>query len=256
MTQSVKPAAPPLAAPPPGSGRLANPPPAPARPASSPPASGRLASSPPEDVRRYGGQSALARRAERRERLLDAGLDLFGTLGYAGTSIERLCTAAAVSTRNFYEEFGGREPLLLALHDRVMQRAVHAVTDALIDRADAPVTERIEAAFRAYVSTTAGDPRWARLAYVEVIGVSAAVERNRAAWRDRWAALLVAEAQRAAARGEAAGRDYGLTAVAVVGALYELVRHWSLEPEGLPLDAVIAEITTLVEAVVTFPAAR
>lgn len=209
-----------------------------------------------DDDRRYAGQSALARRAERRERLLEAGLDLYSRFGYAGTSIERLCTAAAVSTRNFYEEFGGREALLLALHDRVMQRAVLAVGDALLGCAERPVTARIEAGCRAYVKATAGDPRWARLAYVEVIGVSAAVESNRAEWRNRWAELLVAQAHGAVARGEAAPRDYRLTAIAVVGALNELVHHWSEQPEGIPLDAVVAEITTLVEAVVAFAPGR
>lgn len=209
-----------------------------------------------EDHRVYGGQSALARRAERRERLMEAGLDLYGTVGYAATSIERICTAAAVSTRNFYEEFGGREALLLALHDRVLQRALLAVADALGATADAPIGQRIEAGFRAYVQTTAGDPRWARLAYVEVIGVSSAVEHNRAAWRARWADLLVAKAHRAVAHGEAVPRDYSLTAIAVVGAVNELVHHWSLQPDGLPLDAVITEITTLVEAVVAVGAPR
>ena len=205
-----------------------------------------------EDHRVYGGQSALARRAERRERLMAAGLDLFGTVGYANTSIERLCTAAAVSTRNFYEEFGGREALLVALHDRVLQRAAHAVTDSLVAAAERPIGERIEAGFRAYVRTTAGDARWARLAYVEVIGVSPAVERNRALWRARWADVLVAEANRAVDRGEAEPREFGLTAIAIVGAVNELVHHCSLQPDGLPLDAVITEIATLVEAVMAF----
>ena len=51
----------------------------------------------PAPRRGYGGRSAAERRAERRERLLAAGLELFGTRGYAATSIERLCAAASVS---------------------------------------------------------------------------------------------------------------------------------------------------------------
>ena len=49
--------------------------------------------------RTYGGRSAADRRAERRERLLEAGLALFGTDGYATSSIEKLCTHAGTTGR-------------------------------------------------------------------------------------------------------------------------------------------------------------
>jgi AcrR family transcriptional regulator len=202
-----------------------------------------------QEIRRsYAGQSALDRRAERRERLMNAGLDLFGGIGYGGTSIERLCTAAAVSTRNFYEEFTGREALLMALHDRVMQRAADAVAKALDRTGDAPIDQRIRSGFRAYITHTAGDPRWARIAYVEVVGVSPAVERNRAAWRARCADILVGEAGRSVARGETHDRDFGLTAIAIVGAINELVHHWSLQRDPAELERVISEIVAIAQA--------
>ncbi len=69
--------------------------------------------------RTYRGRSPEERRAERRERLLEAGLKLFGGEGYAATSIERLCAHARVTARHFYEEFPTREALLLAVFDRM-----------------------------------------------------------------------------------------------------------------------------------------
>jgi AcrR family transcriptional regulator len=156
--------------------------------------------------RAYGGRSAEDRRAERRERLMSAGLELFGNEGYAAASIERLCAQAGVSTRNFYEEFASREDLLMRLHDR----------------------------------------RWARLSFVEVIGVSDAVEEHRIAWRERWADFLVAEAQRAVDRGEARQREFRLGAVGLIGAVNELVHHYSIGAghDG-SLDDVIGEIVRL-----------
>jgi len=67
---------------------------------------------------RYGGRTADERRAERRERLLDAGLELFGTQGYANTSIEALCSATRLNPRYFYESLKTREELLRAVYDR------------------------------------------------------------------------------------------------------------------------------------------
>lgn len=203
--------------------------------------------------RTYAGRSAADRRAERRERLLDAGLELFGTAGYAAASIEKLCTHAGVSTRNFYEEFAGREDLLMALHDRIIEQAFHAVLNALSDGDDAPLRERFEMAVRAFITTTASDPRWARLSYVEVIGVSDTVEKHRIAWRERWAEFLVSEAERAVSRGEAAPRSFELAAVALIGSVNELVHHWSISGGHGSLDDVIAEIVRVATAAVTAP---
>jgi AcrR family transcriptional regulator len=210
-----------------------------------------VSSSERQPQRVYAGRSAADRRSERRERLLSAGLDLFGTDGYAASSIEKLCAAATVSTRNFYEEFAGREALLIALHSRILESAAVAVGSAFEALADATLSVRIEHAVRAYIATTAEDPRWARLSYVEVIGVSEAVEQHRIAWRERWVALLEAEAARAVTRGEAAERDFHLGAVALIGAVNELVFHWTTGGYRIPLDDVIAEIVRLATAVVT-----
>jgi AcrR family transcriptional regulator len=203
--------------------------------------------------RTYGGRSAADRRAERRERLLDAGLALFGTEGYATSSIEKLCTHAGVSTRNFYEEFNSREDLLIALHARVNERSYRAVTAAFAERADAALAERFEVAVRTFIHTMAADPRWARVAYVEIIGVSNSVEKHRLSWRTRWADFMVAEANRAVARGEAPPRDFTMAALSVIATTNELVHYYSSSRGRITLDEVIAEIVRIAVAAVTAP---
>jgi AcrR family transcriptional regulator len=174
---------------------------------------------------------------------MKAGLELFGGEGYGAASIERLCAHAGVSTRNFYEEFASREDLLMRLHDRIIERAVTAVLAALEKADDMPLADRLEGAIRAFVTTTATDPRWARLSYVEIIGVSDATEAHRLAWRERWSAFLVAEAERAVSRGEAKPRDFRLGVVGLIGAVNELVHHHSIgNGRDGSLDDVIAEI--------------
>ncbi|WHT22005.1 TetR/AcrR family transcriptional regulator [Crossiella sp. CA-258035] len=198
--------------------------------------------------RDYAGRSAADRRAERRERMLAAGLELFGTEGYAAASIERLCALASVSTRNFYEEFGSREALLTALHDRVNTTAIGAVREAFAALPEAGLVERVRLAVRTYLDVTVQDPRLARVAYVEVVGVSAEVERYRAGWRERWIELLVAEAERAVARGEATRRDFRLTAIALMGAVNELVHHWSVLGGITPIEDITREIARIATA--------
>jgi AcrR family transcriptional regulator len=207
----------------------------------------------PAPRRSYGGRSAQERRAERRERLLAAGLELFGTRGYAATSIERLCATASVSTRNFYEEFTGREELLTALHTSINERAAEALATAYAGAAGDGLGTRVERAVRAFVTVTASDPRWARIAFVEVIGVSAGLEQHRFRWRGQWEDALTTMAREAVERGEAIDRDYRLTMIAIIGAVNNLVHHWSARDQDIPLDDIIDELTHLILAAVTTP---
>ncbi|MBO2462834.1 TetR/AcrR family transcriptional regulator [Actinomadura violacea] len=200
----------------------------------------------PAPRRSYGGRSAEERRADRRERLLGAGLELFGTRGYAATSIERLCATASVSTRNFYEEFAGREELLTALHRGINERARAALDTAYAEAAGEPLPVRVERAVRAFVTVTASDPRWARIAFVEVIGVSPALERHRLQWRAHWEEAMLVMIREAVERGEAADRDYRLTVIAIIGAANNLVHHWSARDQTIPLDDISRELAHLI----------
>ncbi|GAA4235632.1 TetR/AcrR family transcriptional regulator [Actinomadura meridiana] len=200
----------------------------------------------PAPRRSYGGRSAEERRAERRDRLLTAGLELFGTRGYAATSIERLCATASVSTRNFYEEFSGREELLTALHSTIDERAAQALTTAYTETADADLETRVRQAVQAFVTAAAGDSRWARIAFVEAIGVSAALEHHRLNRRAHWTEALLALARDAVARGEATDRDYRLTALAIIGAADNLVQHCHTQAQDITQDDITKELTTLI----------
>ncbi|WP_324192957.1 TetR/AcrR family transcriptional regulator [Nocardia transvalensis] len=197
--------------------------------------------------RHYGGRTAEERAGQRRARLLEAALELYGTSGYAATSIEQLCAAASISTRSFYEEMGSRENLLIALADDITGRAAAAALASVEQTTDLPLAERIAHGFRAYLEVTCQTPQTARVCYIEVVGVSEAVERWRGEWRRRIGALLQAEAERAVARGDARPRDYRLFAIAVIGAVNSLAQELARGDREAPtLDEICVEITTFV----------
>jgi len=218
--------------------------------ATTPPARARRAA----EGRIYRGQSATERQQARRQRLIEAGLDLFATKGYPATSIEEICAAAAISTRNFYEQVDGREGLLVLLHDIAMRRAQQAVLDALAGAPQDDVLARVGAPLSAFVDAMTADPRWARIAYVEVVGISAAVERRRHMWMNRFAKLMAAEADAIAERGLAPRRDHELTAVALVGAIDRLIVYWQA-PSRRRLSGrrLVDELARMVVATLSAP---
>ncbi|HEX2312615.1 MAG TPA: TetR/AcrR family transcriptional regulator [Thermomonospora sp.] len=175
--------------------------------------------------RRYGRRTAAERGRDRKERLLAAGLELFGTDGYAATPVTRLCALAGLSTRQLYEEFGSREALLVALYDQVNALAEEAVQTTLARCADRPWPELVHEVLRAYLATTTTDPRWARIAYVEVVGVSAELEEHRRRRRRLWAAWLARQAEEAADRGEIPRQDFFRFMIAFVGAVNGLAHE-------------------------------
>jgi AcrR family transcriptional regulator len=202
--------------------------------------------------RRYGAKTPQERRAERRDRMLAAGLELFGTGGYRNTTIEALCSAAGVSTRNFYEEFGSREQLVIALHDEVNARALHAVIAALdgIDADD--IAGRVRAGVGAYFEVMTSDRRWARIALVESVGVSTKAEAHRRAAIERFVALIEAEANRLAEAGLIARRDYHLTAVALAGALNGMVNTWTANSDWASIvPRIVDEASRLIVLALT-----
>lgn len=202
--------------------------------------------------RRYRNKTTSERRANRRSQLLDAALDAFGTDGYRTTSIEQLCAAAGISTRNFYEEFADREQLLLALHDDLNARALDAVLRAIADIDPDNLATRAHAGVCAYFRVMTSDRRWARIALVESVGVSPTAEAHRRAAIERFAEVLRSEAKHLVESGAIPRRDYELTAVALVGAINGLINTWTAEEDwGARVDQVIDEAARLI--VLAFP---
>ena len=205
----------------------------------------------PKEGRSYGGLSKQQRVAQRQARLIDAALELFGTQGYAATSIERLCAVANVSTRSFYEDMGSREALLIALVNRITSHAVERALESMSKTADQPLSTRVVDGFRAYLEVTCADHRSARVCYVEVVGVSSAVEDWRRQQRRLHSSLLISEAERAVERGETKARRFDLFALAVIGAVnslaQELVRTTHPDTEA-SLDEICEEIAYFVNS--------
>ncbi|MCT2582737.1 TetR/AcrR family transcriptional regulator [Actinophytocola gossypii] len=204
--------------------------------------------------RMYRGVDTEQRRAERRERLLEAALDEFTTRGYHKTKIADLCARAGVSTRNFYEKFASKEALLLELHAHINTVAMKRMLPVLESLADADALTRITTLLDAFVAAVTSDPRYPRLNYVEAPGISQAMERQHRDWFTRYTDFIEAECDRAAAAGLAPKRDYHLTAIALVGAMTGILREWQAHDPPLPAGAVATEIREVFIAAITRPA--
>jgi AcrR family transcriptional regulator len=188
--------------------------------------------------RRYGGKTADERRAERREQLLDAGLELFGTEGFAAVTIEALCAEAGLNPRYFYEQFAGREELLGAVYERHVQAVLERVQAAIAEAPADPAT-RLRAGLTAFVTATLADERAARVNYFEMVGVSAGLEAQRRGVLRAYAELIVAQASQLDDLGPLGRGDRRMTAVALVGSTDGLIIDWLTSDERPPRQAIV-----------------
>jgi AcrR family transcriptional regulator len=188
--------------------------------------------------RRYGGKTATERRGERHERLLDAGLELFGTQGYAAVTIAALCAEAGLNPRYFYEQFASREELLGAVYDRHVQTVLLTVQAAIADSPAEPVA-RLQAGLNAFVTATLADERGARVNYFEMVGVSAGLEAQRRGVLRAYAELIAAQAAQLDDLGPLGRGDRRMTAVALVGATDGLIIDWMTSDHRPPRQAIV-----------------
>jgi len=201
-----------------------------------------------ETGRVYAGRSETQRRDERRERLLSSGLALFGTEGYATTTIERLCAHASVATRSFYEEYPSREALLRAVYERVVSGANEAVRRA-VTGASQDLPGRISAGVAAYVRHLTDDPRRAQVAHREVRRVGV-LEVDRQAAIMAFAGFIAREARLQAPDGDP--QQGRVLALALAGAASEVLVAWvgAGEPRP-PTGPVVEGLTRLYLAALT-----
>ncbi|MBU3060693.1 TetR/AcrR family transcriptional regulator [Nocardia sp. NEAU-G5] len=194
----------------------------------------------------YAGQPVEDRQRQRRARFLESGLTVFARDGYGNSSVGAICKDAGLSSRQFYEEFTGRESLLLELYEQIDRQSREAVAAVLADRADASAVDTIDAAVRAYIEAIGRDPRKARVALVEVVGAGPKVEKFRLELRRAWGALLAGAAEDAALHGEIPPGDYEMRVLAIIGAVNYVVDAWSGTDPRPALDDVIRVLRRII----------
>lgn len=201
--------------------------------------------------RQYAGMSSDERDARRRARLLDATRELVGTIGYAATTIERICSTANVSTRHFYLQYANKEAALVDLYDSLTSESLQKVLASWRETEGRPISERVSAALMAYLGPMFSDPQIARIAFVEVIGVSPRLERIRLDYRESLVDFIQQEGSAAAARGEAADRDFRFAALALIGAANVIVHDWAAHEDRPPAAEVERNLSDLAVTLIT-----
>ena len=195
-------------------------------------------------VRSWRGVSATDRTSERRQRLIEAGLELFATKGYANSSVREVCREAGLTERYFYESFSDRQALLKALADGIVEDFLAAVVPILpLLESDLPRATHEGAA--AFVASLADDPRRARVLLVESVGVSPEAEDHRRAVFTHLVGFLREAAALAFGGWVRDSAEFELLARVVIGGAQELLVAYVRGELRIDRDELVASLAQL-----------
>lgn len=172
----------------------------------------------------YRGVSAEDRRAQRRRRLLDAGLEIVGTQGWSSATVRGICERAKVGPRFFYESFADTDELLGALHDELLDTALRVALDAMAGTRE-DLRARTEVSFHAMIRYLTDDPRRARVLFAEAYG-SETLMRRRFAAMQTIAATVLETSRPLLARPGREDRLLAAVSLLVTGGVTELILGW------------------------------
>jgi AcrR family transcriptional regulator len=199
-----------------------------------------------ESARTYRGVTPAERQAGRRERLLEAGLELFGTVGYASTSVRAVSAAASLNSRYFYESFSTREDLLYSVYQRIVSDIFASASNAVAR--EGTIEGQARAGLLAAWSVVTQDRRKARIIALEVVGVSDRLERLRHDTRHALAQFTADNALRLAGDGVRLRLDPVLTARFLMGGVVEVLLEWINGDLRATPDEVVEHFTALFTA--------
>ncbi len=176
---------------------------------------------------------------------MEAGLELFGTIGYARTSIRAVSAAASLNSRYFYESFSSREDLLYCVYQRIVGDIFTRASEAVAR--ENTIEAQARAGLRAGWTAVTEDRRKARVVALEVVGVSERLERLRRETRHALA-QLTADRALSLAGGVRLRLDPVITTRFLMGGIVELLADWINEDLDASTDEVIEHFTALFTA--------
>jgi AcrR family transcriptional regulator len=185
---------------------------------------------------------------DHRRRLLDAMSHTVARRGYADTTIADLAAHARVSRRTFYEHFAGKDECLIALYEAASEQALSVLQAAIDPRRDWHM--QVEQAMGAYLQTLACNPMLLRTLFIAILGLGAQGLAARRHANRRLAEFILAVVNGPSTRPARARPLTAPCAMAIVGAINELVLEAIEKDEVSELPALTATAAQVARAII------
>jgi AcrR family transcriptional regulator len=100
------------------------------------------------------------RRAETRQRMLDAAFEVFAARGFGRATVEEVCEAAGYTRGAFYSNFGSMDEMFFALYEQRTTGMVALIQQTLAGATEAAREGDLTGAVDRILATLGADSRW------------------------------------------------------------------------------------------------
>lgn len=178
------------------------------------------------------------RRAQSRERILDAALAQVADGGYASASVQAIAARAGVATGSVYRHFPSKAELFGEVFRRQASQELAVLEEFAAQ--DGPALERLAAATEALARRALASPTLAYAQIAEPVEQQVEAERLvlRRGYRDAFAAILAD----GVARGELEPHDTRTYGAAILGAVSEALVGPLSDPSPRNHEALVASL--------------
>lgn len=118
--------------------------------------------------RQFKGLSLSERKQARREKLIEAGIEAYGTHGFFAVTVKDICNEAKLTERYFYESFKKSDELFQTIFLKLIDQLQYNVMQAIMQASTDP-KKMIEAGLTALLTTLKDNPRMARIIYIDAM---------------------------------------------------------------------------------------
>lgn len=193
------------------------------------------------------------RRSEvRRERILEAALDVFTRRGYRQAAMDDIAGESETSKGGLYFHFPNKQTIFTALVDRMAGLLMSRAEDAIAAEPD-PV-RKIDVALEVVLHTFGSHRRLARLFLVDALGAGPEFNDTMMEVHRSFANLVARHLDDAVAQGAIPPLDTDLAGKVWFGALHEVVMNWVMEEDPVPLESCYPALREMLRRSIGVPA--
>jgi len=193
-------------------------------------------------------------RPETRERLLEAATIVFAEKGYYAAAVDDIVQVSQTSKGSFYNFFPSKQDLFLALVDRLADRLVARIEEAIATQKGA--LSKVDAALKAALDDLSKHRRIARILFIEAVGLGHAFNEKFFQVHSKFAGLIEKYLTKAVEEGAIPEIDTRLAALAWFGAINEVVIGWLYTGEPADLQDALPSLRSLLLRSVGAPVDR
>lgn len=193
----------------------------------------------PPSRRRYGGVLPEERQRQRHDKLIEGGIELFGTKGFHATTVREVCMAAHLTERYFYESFESLAALFVEVFNHLREQLMTRTLEAMMRTPVTSPLSLLDPSLRVFLEFIRDDPRRGRIMLVDALGVDANVAKLSGEAARDYSGLLRQHLESLVPADKRDLIDVDLLSDGLIGLNILLAARWMQDGFKAPIDTVV-----------------